>query len=125
MGSFEGPLALKFVLIKNYNLPLPRPKTDVQVTKEAFSSQKRTSGTSKHDISQIFSTFVGHFCPSWIRIRIRIPNTDPDPLTRLDPDPQPCFEGRLVSPFPAAGQEGKGGGHSLWRSPCLNIAGEE
>jgi hypothetical protein len=40
LGSFEGGLALKFVLIKNYNLPLPRPKKDVQVTKEAFSSQE-------------------------------------------------------------------------------------
>jgi hypothetical protein len=46
---------------------------DVQVTKEAFSSQKRTSNTSKHEIS-FFSTFVGHFCPlgSGFRIRIRI-----------------------------------------------------
>ncbi len=47
---------------------------DVQVTKEAFSSQKRTSISSKHEISQFFSTFVGNFCPpgSGFRIRIRI-----------------------------------------------------
>ncbi len=50
----------------------------VQVKKEAFSSQKRTSSTSKHDISKVFSTFVHHFCPpgsesgSGFRIRIRI-----------------------------------------------------
>ncbi len=31
---------------------------DFQVTKEAFSSQKRTSSTSKHEISKFFSTFV-------------------------------------------------------------------
>jgi hypothetical protein len=29
--------------------------------------------------------FYGSFLPSWIRIWI--PNTDPDPLTQLDPDP--------------------------------------
>ncbi len=36
-----------------------------------------------------FSHFFGSFLPSWIRIGIRIPNTDlyPDPLTRLNPDP--------------------------------------
>ncbi len=34
-----------------------------QVTEEAFSSQKRTSSTSKHKNSLIFSTFVGNFCP--------------------------------------------------------------
>jgi hypothetical protein len=31
--------------------------------------------------------FYGSFLPSWIRTRIRIPNTDPDPLTQLNPDP--------------------------------------
>ncbi len=45
----------KFFFIINYNLQ------DVQVTEEAFSSQKKTSSTSKHDISKTFSTFVGHF----------------------------------------------------------------
>ncbi len=33
---------------------------DVQATGEAFSPQKRTSSTSKHEISKLF--FVGHFC---------------------------------------------------------------
>jgi hypothetical protein len=43
---------------------------DVQ---EAYSPQKRTSSTSKHDISYLF---VGHFCrPTSMRIRIRINNT--------------------------------------------------
>jgi hypothetical protein len=26
-------------------------------------SQTRTSSTSKHEISELFSVFVGHFCP--------------------------------------------------------------
>jgi hypothetical protein len=41
---------------------------DVQATGEAFSSQKRTSSTSKHKISSFCSIFVGHFLPSWIWI---------------------------------------------------------
>jgi hypothetical protein len=32
-----------------------------------------------------FFSFCGSFLPSWIRIRI--PNTDPDPLARLNTDP--------------------------------------
>ncbi len=57
--------------IKNY--PLASLK-DVQVTEEAFSSQKRPSNTSKHELLNKFSTFVGHFCPpgSGSRFRIRI-----------------------------------------------------
>jgi hypothetical protein len=49
----------------------------------SFSSQKRPSNTSKHELLQIIVYFCGPFLPSWIRIRIRIPNTDLD----LDPDP--------------------------------------
>ncbi len=33
--------------------------------------QKRTSSTSEHDNSSLFSMFVGLFLPSWIRIRIQ------------------------------------------------------
>jgi hypothetical protein len=29
----------------------------------AFSTQKRTSSTSKHGIFRFISTFAGHFCP--------------------------------------------------------------
>jgi hypothetical protein len=36
---------------------------DAQATGEAFSLQKRTSSTSKHENSLLFSIFVGHFCP--------------------------------------------------------------
>ncbi len=60
---------------------------DVQVIEEAFSSQKRPSNTSKHELLQIFVYFCGSFLPSWIRIRIQIPNPDPDPQTRLNTDP--------------------------------------
>ncbi len=34
---------------------------DVQATRKAFSHQERTSSTSKHDISSLFSIFVGNF----------------------------------------------------------------
>jgi hypothetical protein len=36
---------------------------DAQATGEAFSPQKRTSSTSKHENSLLFSIFVGHVCP--------------------------------------------------------------
>ncbi len=32
-------------------------------TREAFSPQKKISSTSKHEISLLFSIFLGHFCP--------------------------------------------------------------
>ncbi len=57
----------------------------LQVIEEAFSSQKRPSNTSKHELLQIIVYFCGSFMPSWIRIRI--PNTDPDPQTQLNTDP--------------------------------------
>jgi hypothetical protein len=34
----------------------------VQATGEAFSSQKRTSSTSKNEIYELFSMFVFHLC---------------------------------------------------------------
>jgi hypothetical protein len=36
---------------------------DAQATGEAFNPQKRTSSTTNQKNSQIFSIFVGHFCP--------------------------------------------------------------
>ncbi len=41
---------------------------DAQTT-EAFSSQKRTSSTSTHEISLLFFLSCGSFLPSWIRIQ--------------------------------------------------------
>jgi hypothetical protein len=36
---------------------------EVQATGEAFSLQRRTSSTSKHEISPLFSIIMGYFCP--------------------------------------------------------------
>ncbi len=53
---------------------------DVKATEEAFSPQKRTSSTYKHEIYLFFSVFEGHFCPPgsgcgfWIWIRIHWPD---------------------------------------------------
>jgi hypothetical protein len=44
----------------------------------------------------IFSYYCGSFMLSWIQIRIRNLNADPDPATQInadpntDPDPKPC-----------------------------------
>ncbi len=46
---------------------------------------KREHSTSKHEISQFF-LLCGLFLPYWIRIRIQIPNTVPDPRTWLNSD---------------------------------------
>ncbi len=73
----------KYYLFFHHKLQFTYPYAsikNVQVTEEAFSSQKRTSSTSKHEISWVFSSFVGHFFPpgsgfydtidsGWIRIR--------------------------------------------------------
>jgi hypothetical protein len=42
-----------FFYIKNYNLPIPFQASikDFQATEEGFISQKKTSSTSKHEIS--------------------------------------------------------------------------
>ena len=85
---------INFFWIKNYNLPFSRPPGG------AFSPQKRTSSTSKHENSVLFSIFVGHFCPPgsgsgsaiWMRIRIqqlKLMGILADPDT--DPDPKPCY----------------------------------
>jgi hypothetical protein len=70
------------------------PLKDVQVTKEAFSSQKRISSTSKHEISFYFFLI-------WWGIFALL---DPDPDSEngsgstdliesgSNPDPKPCFK---------------------------------
>jgi hypothetical protein len=69
---------------------------NVQVTKEAFSSQKRPSNTSKHELYNFFLLL-------WVIFALLDPDPDsecgstdpiesgfnPDPDT--DPDPQPWF----------------------------------
>jgi hypothetical protein len=68
---------LNFFLINNYNLPIPRASIkNVQVTEEAFSSQKRSSNTSKHELLKSFLLLCFIFAL-----------LDPDPLSRLNPDP--------------------------------------
>jgi hypothetical protein len=49
---------------------------DAQATGEAFSSQKKTSCTSKHKIFY----FLGHF---------GLLDPDPDPATQINADPYP------------------------------------
>ncbi len=49
---------------------------------EAFSPQKRTSSTSKHENSLLFSVFVGHFA---------LLDLDPTTQINADPEPQPCL----------------------------------
>jgi hypothetical protein len=68
-------------------------KKNIQVTKEAFSSQKRISSTSKHKISKIFLIL-------WVIFARLSPDLDPDsecgygssdPIeSRSNPDLQPC-----------------------------------
>jgi hypothetical protein len=82
--QFKDEKKLNFFGIKNYNLPIPRASLkDVQITKEAFSSQKEHPAL-QNMIFVNFFYFRGSFFPSWIRIRV--------PKTRLDPDPQPCLK---------------------------------
>jgi hypothetical protein len=72
-------------LIKNCHLLIlglhkGRPATD------AFSPQKTTSSTSKHENSVLFSIFVGHFCPPGSGSGSNL-NADPDPATQINADP--------------------------------------
>ncbi len=59
---------------------------DAHATGEAFCPQRRTSNTLKHENSLLFSIFVVHLLPSWIRIQqLKLMRIHPDP------NPQPCF----------------------------------
>ncbi len=51
-------------LINKCSFLIPRTPKRTSKLQETHSAQKRTSSTSKHEISQLFS-----FLPSWIRIR--------------------------------------------------------
>jgi hypothetical protein len=81
---------LNYFLIKNCNLPIPRPPIKyVQVTEEACSSQKRPSNTSKHDF----------FLLLWVIFALLDPDPDSEygsgstgPIeygSITDPDPEP------------------------------------
>ncbi len=113
-GIFNDQKIKTFSALKSWNI---LSKKDVQVAVEVFSPKKRTSSSSKHAISSLFSIFVGHFCSPGFgssrskSMRIRIHNAacsptqcsgsgsghriymflglpDPDPIVRcMDPDP--------------------------------------
>ncbi len=79
-----------FFFFFDQKLQFPYPQASikyVQVIEEVFSSQKRPSNTSKHELLPFFFYFCGSFLPSWIRIRIPNTDPDPDPQTRLNTDP--------------------------------------
>ncbi len=59
---------------------IPRYRRSLQLSKEAIQ-HFRTWTFQKNFY------FCGSFLPSWIWIRIWILNTDPDPMTQLNPDP--------------------------------------
>jgi hypothetical protein len=67
----------EFFFIKKYNLLSPRPP--YRTSKP--STLKRGHPTLQNIKLLNFFYFCGSFLPSWIRI------PDPDPLTRLNPDP--------------------------------------
>ncbi len=53
-----------YIFLSKMQFTYPRASLkDAQTTGEAFYPQKRTSDTSKHENSLLFSIFVGHFCP--------------------------------------------------------------
>ncbi len=58
----------------------PSYRRSLQFSKEAIQHFKTWTFTN-------YCHFLGSFLPSWIRIRIRIPNTDPDPRFQLNTDP--------------------------------------
>ena len=66
----------------------------VQVIEEAFSSQKRPSNTSKHELLQIIVFFCGSFLPS--------ASTGPIE-SGSNPDPEPWLLRKNVMNFPFAG----------------------
>jgi len=68
--------------MKNYNLPIPRPPQSTSKLQKKHSSLKGEHPAFQNMKFLNFFYFSGSFLPSWIRIRI--PNTDPDP--------KPCTE---------------------------------
>jgi hypothetical protein len=103
-----------FFFIKNY-LQFTYPKNsinNVQATKEAFSPKKRTSSTSKHEISELFSICVGHFYPSGSGSGFR--NTDQcktDDLSNIN------YLWKNVTYVRPASHHGGEGEEAGWRQP--------
>ncbi len=84
LKKFTAGKKIIFFFFKNYNLPIPKASIkDSQATEEAFSPQKRTSSTSKHEISKFFLLF-------WAIFPLLDPDTDswPDWIQSRIPDPK-------------------------------------
>jgi hypothetical protein len=79
LNEFTADKKIKILGIKNNNIPILRPIKYFQATEEAFSPQKRTSSTSKHEISCNF------FLILWVTFALLDPDTDP--LTSFNPVP--------------------------------------
>ncbi len=99
----------------------------LQATGDAFSTKKRISSTSKHEIFSLFFNFWGCFLLSWIQIQLTKTNADPCRSGSATPeDPQqnvPVMETLgLVLPvglvFPAIRTQGL---HRL-QDVCLCVA---
>jgi hypothetical protein len=88
---FDDQKRIYIFLIKNCNLLIPRPLQRTSKLQEKPSAFKRKHSAIQNMNFIYFFFFRGSFFPSWIRIRIRILNADPDPATLInaDPDPQP------------------------------------
>jgi hypothetical protein len=84
VSKFQGCGSAFISQIKNYNLPISRPPERTSKLQKKPSDLKRPSNTSKHELLNIFSTFVDHFCPSGSTDPIES-GSNPD----LDTDPQP------------------------------------
>jgi hypothetical protein len=63
---------------------------DVKATGEAFSPQKKPSSTSRHEISKLFSIFVGQICPHESGSKSGSGSTDQIESGSKDPDPKHC-----------------------------------
>ncbi len=70
---------LNFFGIKNYNLPIPRPP------QRTFKLQKKPSALKRGHPTLQNMNFLKFFLLLWVIFALLYP--DPDPLTRLNPDP--------------------------------------
>jgi hypothetical protein len=75
--KFTAEQKIKYFFDQKLQFTYPLTSIKEFQVAEAFSPQRRTSSTSKHEISIFLYIFVVLKLPSWIRI----PNPDPDPLT--------------------------------------------
>jgi hypothetical protein len=73
---------VNFFWIKNYNLPIPRPPLRTPKLQKKPSALKRGHPT----LQNMERKKNLYFCGSFFAL------LDPDPLTRLNPDPEPSKE---------------------------------